>query len=242
MINVSDLYNTIRSLLDDDRSGRYTFDKDVKPALNMSVNYVTGLFERAYESRRITAEAFTDLLRVKTYALTAQGTSVSIDVSNEVNSMWAIVGLDPLVTNSGNPDYNYTDTQYKWAKKLSIDEWGENIENPFKAGSSILKAPGLTDFGYIMAWGSQYDDDPLKRILMLRPASMFTDSSDRIALWYLNYPTVVTDLADTLEFPLKLSNFLVQQTLKYLSTQQGARQSLYQVTDKAVAEFIQILQ
>lgn len=208
----------------------------------MSVNYITGLFERAYESRRITAEAFTDLLRVKTYALISQGDSVSIDVSGEVNSMWAIVGLDPLVANTGNPNYTYTDTQYKWAKKLSIDEWGENIGNPFKAGSSVLKAIGLTDFGYIMAWGSQHDDDPAKRILLLRPASMFTDAGDRIALWYLNYPTTVTDLSDTLEFPLKLTNLLVQQTLKYLSTQQGARQSLYQITDKEMAEFIQILQ
>ena len=52
-VQISTIFTRVRAILDDDNSVRYTEAKDLVPAANSALDYISSLFLAAFETKQI---------------------------------------------------------------------------------------------------------------------------------------------------------------------------------------------
>jgi len=250
-ITAGTLFGRVRSLLDDDNSAVYNEADDLVPAANLAINYITAVFSAAFEQKSIQPEVLSELIDVLIYNPSLSGgnktarvnldtqVATTSEVFNDV--VWRILGVDPKPEVDGTTDQLLDYTQYRFAKRLTLEEWDYSLEDPFAPGSvwnTDQQAP--TDFRRVCYTGPGNFFGTGVPYLLLRPGSFFSDTSDRVAVWVLRKHDTIVDNTTELKFPVSVHNLLVQKILYYVGHQHMSDKYL-QVTDKEVKELITLL-
>ena len=233
MILASDVFTDVRSLLDDDNSGRYTEAKDLVPAINQAIDYLVTVFNSAFEQKKISPEVLRDLSTTK--ILDAVGVSTKRVDLTDITNLWSVFGVDPAPTTTGDPEV-LSDSANRWATRLTLEQWNDALADPFSPGSGIsilsdFVRPGYIGPGQFLGDGKSY--------ILIRPVSVFT--SDTVCIWYLKNPTKVTSGTSNIEFPRSLHAILVDKTLNMLSLQHGPESTYPKATDKEVTQLLQLM-
>jgi len=231
----SDIFTTVRAVLDDDSSGRYSEANDLTPFLNLAVNYLIMVFNATFEQKKLSPESLRELLSTSIISVTGTGTTRKVDVTALMPTLWTICGVDPDPVVTGTPNV-LSETRNRWATRMTLEAWNDASEDPFSA--STLQSIS-TDFirpGYIGP--AKYFSDTLYHIL-IRPSSMFV--ADKVAIWYLKNPSLVTSGSSSVEFPRSIFNLLVDKTLYFLSMQHSPDSKYLTVTDKDITQLINLI-
>jgi hypothetical protein len=233
MIRASDVFNDVKSFLDDDSSGRYTESLDLVPAINKAVLYLVAVFNSAFEAKKLSPEVLRDLSVTKILAVTGT-TTKKCDLST-ITDLWTILSVSPDPTVSGSPDA-FSDTKHLSASRLTLEQWDNSSVDPFSPGSGISIASDFIRAAYIGP--GQFMGDG-KLYLMMRPGSIF--AADKVALFYLKNPTKVLAGTTQIELPRNLHGLLVDKTLNYLSIQHGPESTYGKITDKEVSQLVSLM-
>ena len=234
-ILASDVFTTVRAMLDDDNSGRYSEAGDLIPFVNSAVNYLITVFNAAFEQKKISPESLRELTKTAIVTTTGTGTTKQAVVTTIMVELWTIFGIEPDPEITTGPD-RLASTRNRWATRMTLEAWNDAGSDPFSA-STLQTIP--VDFlrpGYLGPGHFTSDTDYQ---VLIRPASLFV--ADKAAVWYLKNPTKVTSGASTIEFPQSLFNLVVDKTLNYLSRQHSPDSKYNQVTDKEIAQLVNLM-
>jgi hypothetical protein len=234
MFLASDVETQVKVLLDDTQSSRYTFADDIRPAINLAVPYALLVIASAFEASQIQTSALAEIINVYVGEVSVANNEASLDLSEITEGIFRIIGVEanPHYTHPGGVPtvYLYAGGTGIMASRLTIEEWGDNISNPFKPGNAIDQAPTLKKGAYM--YRSGYLDS---NYILFRPATMLEDTEPVLAAWYIKNPIAVTTTASEINLPLACLPFLVDKVTNYISMQQGNRQSLFIVTERDMA-------
>jgi hypothetical protein len=243
MATVGDLSTRVRSFLDDDSSSseRYGLTTDILPAMNSAISYLVAVFSAAFDSKQIKPEVLTNLIKTELLDSVATGVVAKVDLSSVMadGSVWRILGIEPnptITEGEGEDPDTLSISLGKMASRLSLEEWNHAQENPFMRGSTASMPSIFEELAYTGP-GRFFGDD--KDYILLRPASIITD--DKVVLYYLESPTTLTALGNTIQFPPTLHNLIVQKTIQYLSYQHSKDAKYFQITDKDIKEVIGLM-
>jgi len=247
MIAVQTIVDRMKFVLDAEGSERYTFDQDLKPAINSSIEWLQAVFNRAFADKKLTEENLRELVKVVVFQ-TNQYSRVNLDLLND--SIWSIMKInpEPVLNNSSaaiNPvaspeisvwrqDLSYLSSKYS-AKRLSLEQWEESVDNIFEAGNSTLNN-SFKSYAYLNfadytsnsynAGGSEIE---------IRPSI----PSSFLSVTYLKDPREITLITENVELPKSLINLVYQKALSFVSYKQGDQTNLYSVTERDVATLVQ---
>jgi hypothetical protein len=231
MITAASIFSDVRSLMDDDNSGRYNETADLVPALNKAVSYLVAVFNSAFEAKKISPESLRDLSVTKILAVTGNGTK-KCDLST-LTDLWTIFGVEPSPTVVGGL---LSETVNRFASRLTLEQWNHAQADPFSPGTGVSILSDFVQAAYLGP-GKFFGDD--KSYLMIRPGSAFT--ADFVCIWYLKNPSIVATNATVLEFPQSLHSLLVDKTLNAISIQHGSESLYGKITDRDVNQVLQLM-
>jgi hypothetical protein len=241
MITASDVFNDVKSFLDDDSSGRYSEPADLVPAINNAVLYLVAVFNSAFEQKKISPESLRDLSVVKILPVTGTATKKA-DISS-ITDLWTIFGIEADPAISGSPGV-LSESRNKFATRMTLENWNDSLADPFSAGTGVSIPSEFIRPGYLGP-GAYFGDGKL--YILIRPAAAFT--ADYVAIWYLKNPSKVATGASVIEFPTSLHGLLTQKTLNYLSMQhegsggyKSASDTKYgSITDSEIKQLVSLM-
>jgi len=249
MIQAQTIVDRTLSILDAEGSDRYLFDQDFKPAINAAVEWLVAVFNSAFAQNKLSEEDLRELIKTKVFqANDFSRVRFNADVVGE--KLWTVLAILTEITVTPDvappplpnpkisvyhPEYTFVSSEES-AGRLSIQEWNENKKNIFKAGNTTV-TNGFKKYAYL-SFGD-YSSDNYTEIgeIEIRPDV----SSELVAISYLKYPTPITTISDSVEFPASLTDLLVQKTANVISYKQGDQTTLYGVTDVDVQRLISFM-
>lgn len=234
-ILASEVFTTVRSLLDDNNSGRYSEANDLVPSINMAIDYLVVIFNAAFEQKKLSPESLRELTTTAIVNTSGSGSTKKADVTSIMSSLWTIMGVDPDPEITTSPDV-LSMTNNRWAKRMTLEAWNDASSDPFSA-ATLQTIP--TDFirpGYIGP--GKYFGDSVYHI-MIRPSSVFTE--DRVAVWYLKNPTKVVSGSSSIEFPRSLLGILIEKTLNFISRQHSPDSKYLSATDAEIMRLVKLM-
>lgn len=248
MISVQSIVDKMKSVLDAEGSDRYLFDQDFKPAINHSKDWLVAVFNKAFADRKLSEEDLRELINVRVY----QANQFSrVDVNKSGDSIWTILKVNPepevypnntliAIPDAGESiyreDLTYIRSKFS-AKRLTLEQWEENVDNVFEAGNERL-SNSFKSYAYLNAANynsSNYNSGSEE--IEVRPSV----PGQLVAVGYLKYPDNVSLETDSLPFPENLTELIVQKALNLVSFKQGDQTNLYSVTAKDVSSLIQLM-
>lgn len=239
-ILASDLAARMRSALDAEGAEHYRDDLDIIPAINSAVKWLESVVNISYGEKKIGEEIFQDL-SVSGVFLTSTDSRISIDDFPE--PIWTIQAVYPLPTTKGTgqpyippaddresayrPDLYFVSSDYD-AKRLTVQEWISNKNNPFEAGyEGNAVCEDLADYAYLnpithLNTGAF----SVEKEIEIRPVI----NRGLVAVIWTKTPTPITSLNDFIEFPQQAFQILFDKALNYIAYKQGDQTTLYTVT------------
>lgn len=234
-ILASEVFTTVRSLLDDNNSGRYSEANDLVPSINMAIDYLVVIFNAAFEQKKLSPESLRELTVVAIANTSGSGSTKKADVTSIISSLWTILGVDPDPDITTSPDV-LSMTNNRWAKRMTLEAWNDASSDPFSA-ATLQNIPA--DFirpGYIGP--GKYFGDSVYHI-MIRPSSVFTE--DKVAVWYLKNPTKVSSGSSSIEFPRSLLGILTEKTLNFISRQHSPDSKYLSATEADITRLVKLM-
>jgi len=240
-ILASDVFAQIRAQLDDDYSDRYKEAQDLVPAVNAAVRYLVQVLNFAFEQKRLAPEALRELIRVEIVPVTGTGNVRKANITAAGLSIWTVLGVEPSPvvyeeTSTTAAPEDYWEIKNKLADRLTLEEWQEQSEDPFSAGSLIAIPSVFVRAGYI---GPGRYFDAVNDYIMIRPGSLFTEAF--AGIWYLKNPTAVASGSSQIEFPQSVFNLIVDKSLNYIARQHSPEDKLGPITDKEVIQVVSLI-
>lgn len=236
MILASKIETAIRSALDAEGSDYYKEVEDILPAINYSVHFVVSVINAALGQKKIGEEIFRDLSQARVFRTSIDSRISFDDFPDEV---WTVTGVFPLpeTGNTGAAVPSMTDDKKSYlrvdkyhknsqfaAKRLNIDEWTTNRNNPYAAGyDKSVVCPELRLYAYLNP--VTYNPDSSVSIaheLEVRPAL----SKELITVFYIQKPGEITALTDSVPFPEAVMEMLVNKALFWIAYKQGDQTTL----------------
>lgn len=253
MIQASTINSRILSRLDAEDSDRYTFEQDIKPAINGSLEILVTMFNQAFGSNKLTPENLRELNKVKVWQ-TNTYSRIAFSPAETGHDLWSIIAVYPkCVTNkkSAIPSFGKGETisklrtdvtmisSGKSAKRLTQEEWSDNEDNAFMGGNSLLKGD-LQEYAYLDFadyTSSSYTGGSDKVEITIRPDV----PNQFVAMAYLKYPNQVSLESDYIEFPKSLTELIVQIALSKIAEKQGDGTSLFQVSEQNINMLVSLI-
>lgn len=252
MIAVQELNDRILSRLDAENSERYLFDQDIKPAVNGAIEMVVTALTQAFAENKLAPEKLSELNKTKVWQANSYS-RVAFNAQDVGHTMWTLLAIYPkpvinktsafipnIQKNSASkfrPDVTFI-RSIKSAKRLTSEEWNENQDNAFMAGNTILSG-SLAEYAYLDASdysSSTYTSSVDKAEYTIRPDV----SNQFVAMNYLKYPTSVSLISDSVEFPKSLTEAIVTMALKYIAYKQG-QAPLYSITAQDINGIVSMI-
>jgi hypothetical protein len=255
MIPVTDLISRIRTRIDAVDSGYYDDVDDIIPAIQSSIEWLVSLINANMSDKKISEESLREL-RVACVFQTSVNSRINID-----STFWSIEAVYPLpLTGPTDPptilinphpeqslkrsDLLHKKGSYS-AKRMTLEEWAENEQNPFAAGNTVKDCCVLTHgsscnikFGYLNPLEYRWDDNfSNTKDLEVRPYI----PSKLCTLFYIENPAKITSTSDEIRFPLSIFEIIVDKALQFLSYRQGDGTTIWQVSGSDVNQLIQML-
>ena len=248
MISVQTIVDRINFELDAEGSDRYVFDRDHKPAINASQDWLVSLFNAAFAENKLSEESLRELTRTKIW-ITSNRSRFAFDASSVKHSLWTVLAVFPTITYTGSlsTQSNLAQSVYcdsaiylsstKQAKRITVEELNEMGENPFMAGSNLLGWADYSEYAYVDFM--EYDStlaDPEE--IAISP----TTNNTPIAMAYIKIPETITLVTDSIEFPTTLTDMIVNKALQFISMKQGDDTALlYKLTEQELNTLIKLM-
>ncbi|MHA2170203.1 MAG: hypothetical protein ACXAB7_09955 [Candidatus Kariarchaeaceae archaeon] len=236
--------------LDAEGSDHYDDDRDIIPAINAAMRWMTNVVNIALGKNKAAEEVFRDISIMRVFQ-TSEDSRISLEEFPE--PVWTILAVYPLPTTktTGEPVVAPSDSKHSIhrsdlyfvtsdfsCKRLNSEEWVDNKHNPFEAGyigGSDL-CPDLLDYAYLAP--KNYDPvnpaSQIRKELEVRPVV----NQGLIAVEYVKQPTVVTILGDDIDFPETTFQMIFDKALQYIAYKQGDQTSIYTVTNQDINQLI----
>ncbi len=234
MIKASQIFDSMRSMLDDDHSGRYNESDDLVPAVNASIDFCVNVLNHAFAQKRIIHESLRDLVKMK------HTNAVILDDVGHVelpfSDIWTVFNIDINPKKVEKEGQEFWVSGGKSAIRMSLTEWNFNRENPFSPGNVHLNND-LTRVGYVSM--GEYTKEGEKSIL-IRPVYALNEDKD-VLVWYLKNPDKVEDGDSDIEFPRSMESFIIQKAVNYISFQHGGQSPYFQFTSADLEQLVQLL-
>lgn len=249
MIQVQEIVNRGLSILDAEGSDRYIFNRDFKPAINDTIEWLVSAFNKVLSENKLSEEALSDLTKTKIFQAN-QFSRIFIDESQLGHKVWSLLAVmpDPEVYPSAQPpaqatpersvyrpDLSFVKSSYS-ADRITVEQRNENRENVFMPGNETLQNK-LKTFSYVSAFNYGSSNYAQNKEIEILPSV----AGKFVAISYLKRPNLVSVVTDTVEFPESLTNVIVQKMLNFVSTKQGDRTNLFSISDKETRTLIQLM-
>ena len=240
-ILASDLETQMRAALDAEGAEHYRSDRDIVPAINSAVRWLTNVVNALLGEKKFTEEIFRDLTQARVFQTSANSRIRLSAFPHEVWSILAVYPLpttgstttpftpsaDPLVSEERIDLYHISPT--KSAKRLTVEEWNDNKDNPFEAGyEGDVICDALKEYAYLNPIDYNADGAaPLVKEIEVRPAL----NKQQCTVIYAKRPTPITDTStDSVEFPDEVFQMLFDKALQYIAYKQGDGTNIYSIT------------
>jgi hypothetical protein len=252
MFTAQELRNQMAFALDAENSDHYRDDLDYIPAINAAMKWLTSVVGSAYGKDKIGEEFFRNLSYSGVF-LTSNTSRVSLDVFP--SEVWTILGIyvnvetgiKPGVPTPSTPDINrsyYLNNLFHISsadscKRLSIEEWAFNKENPFESGyDGNQLCDALKAYSYLNPLNYQGDVfSYLTQEIEIRPAI----KNKNLTIFWTKKPDEITSLTDNINFPNSVFQMLFDKALNYIAYKQGDQTNIYSVTNQDVQQLIGVL-
>lgn len=243
----------MRFALDAEGSEHYTDTEDIIPAINAAVRWVVGVINVALGEKKISEESLSDVSIARVMQTSKDS---RIEIESIPDEVWTILAIYPLPTTdtTGNPpvvqpdekksvhrdDLYHVASEFD-AKRLTVEEWQINKNNPFEAGNVIVDSgtcPDLAQYGYLNP--IKYFKDGLStsvKDIEIRP---YIDKG-LVTVVYAKSPTDIVDLSGTIELPESVFQVVFNKALQYISYKQGDGTNLNEITSMDVQALIQTI-
>lgn len=251
MISVQIISDRVLSRLDAESSDRYTFDRDIKPAINSSIEWVVAVFNKAFADKKLSEENLRELIQVVIYQ-TNSFSRIGFDPLSLGFSVWSVIKINPeaevyptnaTITPVSNAfdslfrdDLSYIRSKFS-AKRLTMEQWEDKTDNIFEAGNDKL-SNSFKSYSYVN-FASYSSSSYNTTVSETEIAPAWENKFVGVSL--LKYPTQVALIADNIQFPQVLTNLIVEKTLNFISTKQGDQTNLYGITSKEVQTLVQLM-
>lgn len=251
-ILVQTINDRMLSKLDAEGSERYLFDQDIKPSINTAMESLITMFNAAFAEKKLTPESLREVTKVKVWQAN-KFSRVSFSDADVGGSLWTVLAVfpKPIVNKgvSGSPttddsesklrgDLSFVSSE-KSAKRLTFEEWNQNSKNAFMPGNSILSGE-LLEYAYLDFAdysSTSYTGNNGKFEIQVRPDI----PSELVAIAYVKYPKPVVNIGDSIEFPLSLTDLIVDLSLQVIAYKQGDGTSLYLVTRENINKLVNLI-
>lgn len=252
MFTAQELRNQIRFALDAENSDHYRDDLDIIPAINAAVKWLTSVVNAAYGQNKLGEEFFRELSSSGVF-LTSNTSRVSLSVFP--NEVWSILGIyaNPTtrdipgvpvpVTSDKNRSYYLPNKLHLSStdpcKRLNIEEWATNYDNPFEAGYQGNQiCDSLKLYAYLNPINYQgYSPSYLTQELEIRPSSQ----NKEITIFWAKKPSQIVNLSDEINFPYSVFQLLFDKSLNYIAYKQGDQTNIYGVTSQDIQQLLTVL-
>lgn len=249
MISVQTIIDRMNFVLDAEDSERYTFENDFKPAINSSVEWLQAVFNKAFAEKKLTEEDLKELIKVTVFQ-TSQFSRVHLDSISD--SIWTILKVNPepelfpkkpQLLPYSNPqqsihrgDLLYVKSKFS-AKLLSTEQWEDNVDNIFEAGNERL-LNSFKSYAYLNYSTYESTSNTSKGSeIEIRPEI----PNQFVAVTYLKYPSPISSINDSVEFPENLINLVYEKALNFISWKQGDQTNLYTVSGQDVMMLVKLM-
>jgi len=250
-ISTQDVRDQMLFALDAEGSDYYDDDRDIIPAINASIKWLTNVVNMALGKNKSAEEVFRDISIVKVFQ-TSEDSRISLDVFPdpvwtilavyplpETKSTTVAAGTPPVTTKNSihRPDLYHVSSEFS-CKRLTSEEWIDNKRNPFEAGYIGISptCTDLLDYAYLPP--KNYDPvnpaNDISKEIEVRPIV----NQGLITVEYVKQPTVIAILADDIDFPETTFQMIFDKALQYIAYKQGDQTNLYTVTAQDINALI----
>ena len=248
-IPAQDIADQLRFYLDAEDAEHYDDDKDIIPAINAAVEWLVAVINANLGEKKLGEEIFRDLSEVRVFQ-TSIDSRVSLDVFP--NEPWTILAVYTTITTKTTglaPTARIDDKESIFMKdlyhvssntslkRLTIEEWATNKDNPLEEGydgssicDALKKGAYLDPFDY--ASGSSV---PMIQETEIRPAI----SKTNVSIFYVKRPVVITALGQSVDFPSSVKTLLADKALQYIAFKQGDQTNAWTVAQQDINLLIQ---
>lgn len=231
--------------LDAENSDHYRDDLDYIPAINAAMNWLTSVVNMALGQNKIGEEFFREIQYSGVFQ-TDEDSRISLDVfPNEVWTILAIYPLPQVKENRNVPPVvatDFTRSHFRRdmihlssdldCKRLSVEEWARNKQNPFEAGYDGNQICGeLTRYAYlnpINHWNTTIGLH--SREIEIRPKL----EHELATVFWAKKPMEIASLSDIVDFPSSTFQLLFNKALSYIAYKQGDGTTTYTVAEKDI--------
>lgn len=251
-IPVQEISDQMRAELDAEGSDRYLFDQDIKPAINSAIDVLTALFNAAFAEKKLSPECLREITKVGVWQ-TNKFSRVAFIESDLGFSVWTIVGVYPKIktnigatsSNSINPseskfrdNLSFIKSSFS-AKRLTLEEWNENVSNAFMPGNTLLH-DSLTEYAYLDFadyTSASYDGNKMTPEITIRPDV----PNELVGIAYIKTPDKISNAFQNVEFPRSLKQLIVDIALNQISVKQSDGTNLYGITAQNIAKLTALM-
>jgi hypothetical protein len=235
--------------LDAEGSDRYTFDQDFKFAIASAMEVIITWLNAAFAENKLTPESLRELTKIKIWQA-SKYSRVHYDEADVGHPFWTIFGVYPKPTvNKGvagvplpNPDTSALRKDLSFlssdnsAKRLNFEQWNQNRKNAFMPGNNTLKGE-LSEYAYLDHADYSSSSYATAGEIEIRPEI----PNELVAIAYLKYPTQVSQITDSIEFPASLTELITEIALNAISEKQGDNTTLYAVSDRNITRLVNLI-
>ncbi len=250
-ILVSRIVASMRAKIDAEGSERYLFAQDYKPAINSAKDTIVTALNQAFATNKLSPESLRELTKVKVWQASSYS-RISYQADEVGVQLWTVFGVYPLpVVNKKNmstpapekststylKDVSYLSSNQS-AKRLTLEEWNENVKNAFVAGNNLIKGE-LAEYAYLDF--ADYSSDSYigskgQAEIEVRPSI----ANALCAIAFLKYPADIALESDSLEFPDSLTELVSDTALQMISVKENGG-SLFQISEAFISRIISLM-
>lgn len=254
MIQAIDIRKQLAFALDAEGSDHYMDDTDYIPAINASIKWLTAVVNSALSQNKLGEEFFREIAYSGVFQLDSNSRLTLNAFPNEV---WTILAVyfnpKTMVDRNERPFPPGADdtisffrrdlihlSAEKSCKRLSVEEWAKNKNNPLESGydgtllCDELKQPAyLNPFNYNHVKGvvgqTHYQE------IEVRPKTKF------VTVFWVKKPANIVTINDNVEFPNSCLQLLFEKALNYISYKQGDQTNIYTVSERDINDLLRLM-
>jgi hypothetical protein len=250
MISALELRKQMAFALDAEGSDYYRDDLDYIPAINAAIQWLTSVVNLTLGGDKLGEEFFRDIA----FSGIFQTNNYSrISLTTFPTEPWTILAIFPLPTTGDTgipapvipnnesgyrPDKIYINS-VEDCKRLTIEEWSRNKDNPFEAGyQGNAIASTLIRYCYLSPYNHTNNNTGLiSQHVEIRPAI----PNKLAAIFWVKKPSLISTINDNIEFPASTFQLLFNKALQYIAYKQGDSSTIMTATEHDLQLLLQVV-
>lgn len=235
------LTTRIKSALDAEGSGRYTFNEDFRPSAHYSIEMVTRILDMLFADEKFAPEALVELTKTRVWQTDAYSRFTFNPADLPANEeMWTLITVHPKAkckpqgpitilpddVSKVRLDLLYLDSDESAARR-TFEQASINRKNPYSPGNDLITNKLRT---YAVMDASDYASTNYNTPGIYAYQVIPDVPKELIGVRYLKRPTLPNLITDSIEFRPQATTLLVDFCLQWIAWKQGDGTTLYKVT------------